>query len=166
MHLSIAYGGPLVADEYLESIYARIAELGLSSHVTFLGRVPHVDMPAVYAAHHALVFASMRNEGMPMVMMEAMYAGCAVPNTGSGGAIELAERAGTPLFPKGDPLALSRLLVALEQDRARLAEIALRGQQTVLRDFTIGRMLKATEAVLARCAAPRPVPEAPIMAPV
>jgi glycosyltransferase involved in cell wall biosynthesis len=166
MHLSIAYGGPLVADEYVESIHARIAELGLSSHVTFLGRVPHVDMPAVYAAHHALVFASMRNEGMPMVMMEAMYAGCAVPNTGSGGAIELAERAGTPLFPKGDPLALSRLLVALEQDRARLAEIALRGQQTVLRDFTIGRMLKATEAVLARCAAPRPVPEAPIMAPV
>ena len=29
---------------------------------------------------------------MPMVMMEAMCAGCAVPNTGSGGAIELAEQ--------------------------------------------------------------------------
>jgi len=166
MHLSIAYGGPVVQDEYVEGIHARIAELALSGHVTFLGRVPHVDMPAVYAAQHALVFASMRNEGMPMVMMEAMCAGCAVPNTGSGGSIELAERAGTPLFPKDHPFALSRLLIALEQNRASLAEIALRGQQTVLREFTIDRMLKATEAVLARCAAQGAVTESRIQAAV
>ena len=79
-----------------------------------------------------------------MVMMEAMCAGCAVPNTGSGGAIELSERAGTPLFPKDHPFALSRLLSALEKDRLRVAEIALRGQQTVLREFTINQMLEKT----------------------
>jgi hypothetical protein len=97
---------------------------------------------------------------MPMVMMEAMCAGCAVPNTGSGGAIELSERAGTPIFPKEHPFALSRLLVALEGDRQRVAEIALRGQQTVLRDFTIEQMLERTGAAFGRVAArqgtPRP----------
>ncbi len=152
MHLSIAHTGPVPADAYVNGITARIAQLGLSQHITFLGRVPHDEMPGVYAAHHVLVFASTRNEGMPMVMMEAMCAGCAVPNTGSGGAIELAERAGTPLFPKDHAFALSRLLTALEKDRARVADIALRGQQTVLNEFTIDRMLEKACAVFTRAA--------------
>jgi len=79
----------------------------------FLGRVDHEQMPAVYAAHHMLVFTSTRSEGMPMVMMEAMCAGCAVPNTGSGGAIELSDRAAAPLFPKDHTFALSRLLTSV-----------------------------------------------------
>jgi glycogen synthase len=152
IHLSVAHGGPVVPDEYVNGITARIAQLGLSKHVTFLGRLPHDQMPAVYAAHHVLVFASVRNEGMPMVMMEAMCAGCAVPNTGSGGAIELSDRAGTPLFPKDHPFALNRLLSALEQDRQRVAEIALRGQQTVLREFTIDQMMERTCEVFTRVA--------------
>jgi len=152
MHLSIVSGGPTVADEYVSGIDVRVKELGLSRHVTFLGRIPHEEMAAVYAAHHALVFASTRNEGIPMVMMEAMCAGCAVPNTGSGGAIELSECAGTPLFPKDHPFALSRMLLALEKDRAWLAEVALRGQQAVLREFTLERMLAQTAAVLTEAA--------------
>jgi glycosyltransferase involved in cell wall biosynthesis len=152
VHLSVVAGGPVIPDSYVDGIMARIAELGLKKHITFLGRVPHEQMPAVYAAHHMLVFASIRNEGMPMVMMEAMCAGCAVPNTGSGGAIELSERAGTPLFPKDHPYALSRLLLALEKDRRRLADIALAGQRAVLSEFTIDRMLSQTAAALSRCA--------------
>jgi glycosyltransferase involved in cell wall biosynthesis len=155
MHLSIASGGPVVPDEYVKGVQDRIVDLRLQGNVTFLGRVPHDEMPAVYAAHDALVFASTRNEGMPMVMMEAMCAGCAVPNTGSGGAIELADRAGTPLFPKDHPFALSRLLAALERDRDLLAEIALRGQQTVLREFTIERMLTRTREVFLSVAGQR-----------
>ena len=137
IRLSVAHGGPVIPDEYVDDHGAdRAARPVEARHVPW--PPAHDQMPAVYAAHHVLVFASVRNEGMPMVMMEAMCAGCAVPNTGSGGAIELSDRAGTPLFPKDHPFALSRLLSALEQDRQRVAEIALRGQQTVLREFTIG----------------------------
>jgi glycosyltransferase involved in cell wall biosynthesis len=153
MHLSVAHAGPITPDEYVNRITSRIAELGLGKQITFLGRVPHDEMPAVYAAHDVLVFASTRNEGMPMVMMEAMCAGCAVPNTGSGGSIELSDRARTPIFPKDHPFALSRLLRALEQDRGWVADVALRGQQTVLRDFTISRMLEKTADVFVRAAA-------------
>jgi glycosyltransferase involved in cell wall biosynthesis len=155
VHLSIASGGPVAADDYVRSIERKIVDWRLAETVTFLGRVRHDQMPAVYASHHALVFASVRNEGLPMVMMEAMCAGCAVPNTGSGGSIELSDHAGTPLFPKDHPFALSRLLVQLEQDRARLADVALRGQQTILRDFRIDQMLDKTTAVFARVARPR-----------
>ena len=85
-----------------------------------------------------------------MVMMEAMCAGCAVLTTGSGGAIELAEHARLPLFPKDHPFALSRLLAALEKDRARVADTGLRGQDTVLREFTLDRMLERTSHALGR----------------
>lgn len=159
VHLSVAYAGPVVPDDYVSSVHARIDQLKLGHHVTFLGRVPHAEMPAVYASHDVLVFASVRNEGMPMVMMEAMCAGCAVPNTGSGGSIELAERTGTPLFPKDHPFALSRLLSALESDRLRVADIALQGQRVVLRDFTIAKMLDATAAAFARAAAKPSMPD-------
>ena len=152
MHLSVAHAGPVIPDAYVNRVSARIAELGLSKHVTFLGRVSHDEMPGVYAAHDVLVFASTYNEGMPMVMMEAMCAGCAVPNTGSGGAIELSDRARAPLFPKDHPFALSRLLRSMEQDRAWVAEVALRGQQTVLRDFTMARMLERTADAFTRAA--------------
>lgn len=158
MHLSVASGGPVIPDDYVNGIHARVEQLGLSKHVTFLGRLQHDQMAAVYAAHHMLVFASTRSEGMPMVMMEAMCAGCAVPNTGSGGSIELSDRAGTPLFPKDHPFALSRLLTALERDRRWLAEVALSGQNTVLRDFTIERMLTQTADALTRRARHKTMP--------
>jgi glycogen synthase len=161
IHLSVAQGGPVVPDEYVNRITERIKALDLARHITFLGRLPHTEMPRVYGSHHALVFASTRNEGMPMVMMEAMCAGCAVPNTGSGGAIELSDRAGTPLFPKDHPFALSRMLSALEKDRGWLAEIALRGQQTVLREFTLNQMLEKTCDVLTRAARQRTIEQLP-----
>jgi glycosyltransferase involved in cell wall biosynthesis len=151
-HLSVAHAGPAEPDEYRARISTRIQQLGLTRHVSFLGRIAHEEMPAVYTAHDVLVFTSTMNEGLPMVMMEAMCAGLAVPNTGSGGAIELAERAGAPLFPKDHPFALSRLLVALEANRARVEEIGRCGQQTVLREFTIDRMLERTSAALRRAA--------------
>jgi hypothetical protein len=88
-----------------------------------------------------------------------------VPNTGSGGAIELSERAATPLFPKDHPFALSRLLSALEKDRLRVAAVALRGQQTVLRDFTINQMMERTCEVFTRVANQRRAPELQTISP-
>ena len=152
VRLSVAFPGPVGSDEYFDEVRRRIGELGLTDRVSFLRRIPHQDMPSIYARHHMLVFTSTLNEGMPMVMMEAMCAGCAVISTGSGGAIELVERAGLPIFPKDHPFALGRLLAELERDRPRVAAIALRGQETVQREFTMDQMLEKTTRALTRAA--------------
>jgi glycosyltransferase involved in cell wall biosynthesis len=75
-------------------------------------------------------------------MLEAMCAGCAVISTASGGAIEIADSADLPIFPKDHPVALSRLIARLVLDRGLVFQIAMRGQQEVLRNFTFGRMMK------------------------
>lgn len=142
VQLSIAHSGPPKPAKYIEEIKSRIEQLGLSSTVRFLGRVQHQDMPEVFRDHHALIFASTRKEGLPLTMMEAMCAGCAVITTGSGGAIELADVADLPIFPKEHPVALSRLLAKLVRDPERVFQIGKRGQEVVLNRFTFGRMIE------------------------
>ena len=78
-----------------------------------------------------------------MSMMEAMCAGCAVITTGSGGAIEIADAAGLPLFPKDDPVSLGRLIARLAADPQWVFDVAMRGQAAVLKHFTFVRMADA-----------------------
>jgi len=71
-----------------------------------------------------------------------MLAGCAVLTTGSGGALEIATPADLPLFPKGDSVALSRLLARLVTHPEEVSRIAARGQEVALRDFSFDRRMK------------------------
>lgn len=136
--------------EYYEGIQKRVRELGLAGSVNFLGKVPHDRMPDVYKEHDILVFLSTREEGLPLVMVEAMLAGCAVLTTGSGGAIEVAELANLPLIPKDDPVALTKLLTKLVMSPIELDEIALRGQEVAQKVFSFDVMIPRWEATIAR----------------
>ncbi|SRR6266849_920824 len=126
--------------EYYQQVVRRVEELGLAGVVTFLGKVAHSDMAKTYKSHDLLVFLSTREEGLPLVMVEAMLAGCAVVTTGSGGAIEIAQLADLPLVPKGDSLVLARMLAMYVEDRENLHEVAARGQRVALEEFSLERM--------------------------
>ena len=143
VQLSVAHTGPSIPSWYVMGIRASIEQLGLVNTVHFLGRIPHQAMPGVYGAHHVLISATTRAEGLPMAMMEAMCAGCAVVTTGSGGAMEIADVAGLPLFPGDDPGALSRLIARLATDPRWVFEVAMRGQEAVLKHFTWSGMADA-----------------------
>ena len=136
--------------EYFDRVKTRVSELGLTKQVVFLGKVSHIKMPEVYKQHDVLVFLSTREEGLPLVMAEAMLAGCAVVTTGSGGAIEVAHLANLPLIAKGDPSALSQVLSQLAERPEELIAIAERGQKAALQDLTLDRMMERLQATLAR----------------
>jgi glycosyltransferase involved in cell wall biosynthesis len=141
MELSIAHTGPAVFGEYITGIKKRIEQLGLSNTITFCGKVPYGEMPKLYRDHHVLISATTLDEGLPLTMMEAMCAGCAVITTGSGGAIEIADKAEIPLFPINHPLALSRLIAGLAKNRPLVYQIGVKGQKAVLQEFTFNRMM-------------------------
>jgi glycosyltransferase involved in cell wall biosynthesis len=141
IELSVANSGLQRPEPYVEDIKRRIGQLGLTKNVNFLGKIRHEEMPRVYREHHVLVSATTRPEGLPMTMMEAMCAGCAVVTTGSGGAIEIADRADLPVFPRDHPVALSRLMARLVRDRELVFQKAIQGQQVVLQNFTFARMM-------------------------
>jgi glycosyltransferase involved in cell wall biosynthesis len=139
--LSVAGAASDADGEYRQQVVRRVEELGLVGVVTFLGKVAHSDMANTYKDHDLLVFLSTREEGLPLVMVEAMLAGCTVVTTGSGGATEIAELADLPLVPKGDSLALARMLSMYVADRESLAEVAARGQKAALEEYSLERMI-------------------------
>ena len=113
-------------------------------------------MAQVYKEHDLLVFPSTRGEGLPLVMAEAMIAGCAVITTGSGGAQEIAELARLPIFPKEDSFALARLLENLLEHPERLQELAMNGQTVALRELTLEKMIEQWEHTLLKVSRPSP----------
>jgi glycogen synthase len=144
--LSVAGDNP---GEYLDGIRGRVQELGLTGAVTFLGKVPHDRMPDVYKSHDILVFVSTREEGLPLVMVEAMLAGCAVLTTGSGGAIEVAKLADLPLIPKADSVTLAHRLTEFAGNPEALYSVALRGQEVARKEFSLDVMIQRWESTIA-----------------
>jgi glycosyltransferase involved in cell wall biosynthesis len=125
---------------YQRQVHQQVQEAGLSQNVSFVGKKTYAEMSEVYRTHAILLAPSLRKEGFPLTMVEAMLSGCAVVTSGSGGAIEIAKPAGLPVFPKADAPALSRILERLIADRPALAKLAKRGQAVALREFTSDRM--------------------------
>lgn len=127
---------------YQHEVREQVQVLGLSERVIFEGKKRHDDMPWIYRCHDMLISPSLRKEGLPLTMMEAMLSGCAVATTGSGGASEIARMAGLPLFPKSDARALSLILQGVLSDRRNLHLIADRGQRVALKQFSSERMVQ------------------------
>lgn len=150
LRLSVAGHDSSSHSSYFSRIQAQVETLGLTRCVSFLGKMPHERMPGIYKRHDVLVFPSTREEGLPLTMVEAMLAGCAVLTTGSGGAMEIATLADLPLFPKDDARALSRLLAQLVTHREQVPRIAVRGQQIALQEFSFDRMIERWSATLQR----------------
>jgi glycosyltransferase involved in cell wall biosynthesis len=128
-------------EAYLQGIHEQVRALRLSDQVVFLGRVVVDGMPDIYRCHDILVVPSIRMDGLPLRMIEAMLSGCAVITTGSGGAIEIARAADLPLFRKDNPPTLAKVLEQLIRDRKSLNRIARRGQSVALEQFTCDRMV-------------------------
>lgn len=145
LSLSVAGSGP---PDHLERIKTQVEQLRLGDCVAFHGKIAHDQMPRIYKEHDVLVFPSIRDEGLPLTMVEAMLAGCAVLTTGSGGAMEVATAARLPLFPKEDSVALSRLLARLVTHSEEVYRIAAHGQEAALRDFSFDRMMERWIATL------------------
>jgi glycosyltransferase involved in cell wall biosynthesis len=145
--LSVAGDGPV---DYVRRVREKVHACGLDDRVVFLGKVPYEEMPMVFRRHDVLVFPSMREEGLPLTMVEAMLAGCAVVTTGSGGAEEIARLAELPRFAKNDHVALGEILAHLADTPSELSAIAQRGQQVALREFDFARMLDRWTATIER----------------
>ena len=52
-----------------------VDNLGLSSQVHFLGKIPHNELPPVYAAADIFILPSVIQEAFPLVILEAMACG-------------------------------------------------------------------------------------------
>lgn len=113
LSLIIAGEGELEADLKKEA-----ESLNISKHVFFLG--PRLDMPILLKTLDVYVLPSLW-EGLPMVLLEAMAAGCPIVATNVGGnAIAVKNGINGTLVTSRDPGALAQAIIAmLHNDRQR-----------------------------------------------
>lgn len=122
--LELVGDGPLRAD---------LEQRAQGLPVTFHGPLGHSQLAATYASAEVAVFpsvpaASGDQDGLPVALLEAMAAGCAVVASGIPG-IDAAVRAGESglLVPPGDPTALAEAVRRVLTDaglRERLGKAA------------------------------------------
>jgi len=116
----IAGDGPYRAE--LEAKARRVAP-----KVRFVGFVGPETLRMLYESSRILVFPSIQ-ENFPMVLLEAMDAGCAVVTANAEGCAEVVGDAGI-VVPKGNPEGIRAALERLVADPALVEELAARGMR-------------------------------------
>ena len=104
--------------------------------VLFVGGIANHEMPEYFNAADVLVHPSLRAEGLPTVIVEAMASGLPVVATDAGGTASAIHAGHTgELVPKGDVAALAAALQGLLTDRARAAKLAAEALVTARERF-------------------------------
>jgi rhamnosyl/mannosyltransferase len=126
------------------------AHLGLSSRVSFLGRVPESELPAHYQACDVFCLPSVtRAEAFGIVQLEAMAAGRPVVSTRLGNGVDFVNRDGETglTVPPGDVDSLAHALKTLLTQESLRHELGARAQKWVASEFRKERMAGQTLAL-------------------
>ncbi len=125
---------------------AQTASRGLAESIRFLGYRP--DATALLPAFD-LVAQSSRSEGIPLALLEAMVAGVPVVATRVGGTEDVVGASGEAgiLVPPGHPTALAEAIVRLAVEPALRVVMAHAARERVVRDFSLGHMVRQYEAL-------------------
>ncbi|MFN2453197.1 MAG: glycosyltransferase [Pyrinomonadaceae bacterium] len=130
-----------------------IDELKLNARVSLTG---WVDDPAPLLHSLDVFVSAARTEPFGLVIVEAMASGLPVVATMSEGAREIIEDGATgKLVPVGDPQALAAAIDALLVDAPQRAELGERARLAALANFSLERMVDATERVYEKALAPK-----------
>jgi glycosyltransferase involved in cell wall biosynthesis len=157
-------GGPapgLLAEDPEARRLRRVAEVhGVADRVTFLGRVPHDDAPALMRSADVVVSVPWY-EPFGIVPVEAMACGRPVIGSAVGGHLDTIVDGVTGLHvPPRDPVLLARRLRQLLGDRGRRAALGRAAAEHAHARYSWDRVAARTETVYERVIAPaasRPV---------
>ena len=141
--LIIAGDGPLEHELKDEA-----AGLGISSHVRFVG--PRADIPELLKTFDLYILPS-ESEGLPMVLLEAMAAGCPIVASSVGGVPSAVEDGVNGLLvPPRDPAALAGAILRALGDEPLRRRLALAGRQVFRARFSAETMTRRYERLYLR----------------
>ncbi len=124
-----------------------VQRLGLGGRVEFLGLVN--DPAPIYHRCRAAVLST-HYEGLPLVLIDYMAAGCGAIASDASGVTDIIQPGSNGwLFPVGDDAALAALLTRVLAGGPEIAAIAARGQADAPGRFSLARMIASYEELFA-----------------
>jgi glycosyltransferase involved in cell wall biosynthesis len=140
VHVTFVGDGPL-----RDALEAHARALSIEHRVTFAGAVGQDDMPAFFRAADVLCQPSF-NEGIPVVLMEAMASGLPVVSTDVGAIDELVvDGASGFLVTAARPSALAAALRRLAGSPELRAAMGAHGRETVEERFDVAASAREIE---------------------
>lgn len=134
---------------HAERLRRRATDLGLGDAATFLGFVPHADLPEVLAAGDVFVMPSLCHEAFPVSILEALAAGLPVVASRVGGVPAAITPGATGyLVPPGDASALASALLPLLADPARRRAMGALARRTAEARYSRAATTQAVEDIL------------------
>jgi glycosyltransferase involved in cell wall biosynthesis len=132
----------------------RAAALGVAARVVFAGAIPNAQLPALYAAADVFAFHTL-HEGLGIVLLEALAAGCPIVTTAAGGTLDIVRPGDTGLLvPPGDAPAFARAVVRVLSDATLADGLRARARCAAEREFdwdvVAGRYLDVFETARRR----------------
>lgn len=107
------------------------------------------DAPALVAACQISVLASIKREGLPKTVIEAMAYGVTPVVTNTGGSAELLIDGDSGyVVPPNDAKALAKAIAALHADPARCQEMGKRARQRIAEIFNLENSVRDTKHFL------------------
>jgi glycosyltransferase involved in cell wall biosynthesis len=129
-----------------------VRALGLETDVIFPGRVDRGELICLYQGARLFCLSSLQ-EGMGIVLLEAMACGTPVVSTRCGGPVDILE--GHPeigrLVENDNPTALADGICELLADRATLGKMSVKCAKFVQDGYSPNAAWKELRAVLAEC---------------
>ena len=138
------------------ALRTQAADLGMESHIQFLGVVPQHDIPMWLAASDVAAVPSTHDDagnvdGLPNTVLEVMASATPIVATRAGGIGMVAvDGESARLVPERDPEALARAIADLLRQPARGAELGRRARDVVCRDYSWGRVADAFDLIYQR----------------
>jgi glycosyltransferase involved in cell wall biosynthesis len=135
LHLAIAGRGDLA-----DALAARARDHGLASRIHLLGL--RSDIAAILGAADIFVLPSL-SEGMPLALLEAMFAGCPIVASDVGEVrVALAHGEAGVLVAPGDPAVLSAALDHLLRDPKQARDLGRRAAAHARAEHDVSRMIR------------------------
>ncbi|TDN90690.1 glycosyltransferase [Microbacterium sp. BK668] len=143
-------------DQDVQRLAALARRLGVEEHISFLGQVPHAELPSHLRSADVIVCAPWY-EPFGIVPLEAMATGVPVVAAAVGGLIDTVVDGVTGLHvPPRDPSAIADAVETLLADADLRASLGAAGVARTARRYTWTRVAAETERVYRRAAAQRP----------
>lgn len=136
-------------EDYEQYLRRSVLNLGLESHVSFVGKALPKQMPAIYRQFDLLLFPSTWEEPFGLVVLEAMVSGVVVIASDEGGPAEIiTNNENGVLFSRGDADDLAAKTALVISNDHLFSHIAEAGPQLVMKRFNLNRMIDDIESFL------------------
>ncbi|HUI98776.1 MAG TPA: glycosyltransferase family 4 protein [Usitatibacter sp.] len=148
----------------LDAVLARARALGIAERLVLRGWIAPRERDELLARAWVFVLPS-RAEALPMSVLEAMAAACAVVATAVGGIPDVVRHGVNGLLvPPAEPGALAEALAALLSDPGRAARLGRAARATIAERYTVDRAVERLEQVYGALGIPRGRARAPVAA--